>query len=68
MKLLGCKNFVKNCEYITVDGGAERGHSDEPTLPEISNFLFHIGFEMTGLFSGQSRALFKNTSNEPKRN
>ena len=66
--LLGGKNFVKNCEYITVDGGAERGHSDEPTLPEISNFLFHMGFEMTGLFAGQSRALFKNTSNEPKRN
>lgn len=58
--LLGAMSFLKICEYVAVDGGAEKGLSADPTLPAVTNLLTGVGFEMVGFNDKQCRALFRN--------
>lgn len=60
--LKGAENTLSRFEYITVDGGEERGVSAESTIEEISNYLISNGFEMLKLDikTGMGRALFRN--------
>ena len=60
--LLGAKVFLRNCEYVAVDGGAERGVSREQTLPAVTNL--EEGYELIGLYENQCRALFRNKAYE----
>ena len=57
--LKGASKFLKSCDYIAVDGGAERGKSSQPTLPDVSNILYVYGFEMVALAPAQTRVLFR---------
>ena len=56
MILLGAKVFLRNCEYVAVDGGAR---SQKQTLPAVTNLLLE-GCELIGLYENQCRALFRN--------
>jgi FkbM family methyltransferase len=47
-------------EYIAIDGGPERGVSNEQTFSNVTNVLLKNGFEMTDVYFPWYRALFKN--------
>lgn len=61
--LEGAVNVLKNIEYISVDGGEERGANSEETLSTLANFLIQRGFVIVAIDipTGWGRALFKNT-------
>ena len=55
----GAKEFIKLCDYVAIDGGLERGVSEEATFPAINNFLLKSGFEMFDINGPSYRALFR---------
>ena len=60
--LKGAASCLSSFDYIAVDGGEERGLSEESTIEALSNHLISNGFDMIELDirSGCGRALFKN--------
>jgi FkbM family methyltransferase len=60
--LEGLGSSIKYCEYISVDGGYERGINAEQTLTSITNYLLTNGFEIVDIYFPWHRALFKKTN------
>lgn len=58
--LEGAKKSLKNIEYISVDGGYERGKKQEETLSIVLNQLMPLGYSIVFLNLKFGRALFKN--------
>ena len=58
--LKGLEGKLENCEYIAIDGGYERGESNEQTFTEISNFLILNNYKIIDIYFPWCRALFKN--------
>lgn len=58
--LQGANNFIKICEYITVDGGPERGIKKQITFPEINNYLLNNNFKLVDMNARLYRGLYKN--------
>ena len=54
---LDCINFV---EYISIDGGYERGLKKDQTFTEITNFLLKNNFEICDINFNWYRGLFHN--------
>lgn len=59
--LEGARKVLNKIDYITFDGGPERGVHQEKTFSAVSNFLFAEGFEMIDIYGPQYRALFRNS-------
>lgn len=59
--LRGAEKFIQRCEFIAIDGGNERGKTQEETFSFQSNFLFDKGFVLVGVNLKWGRALFRNT-------
>ena len=57
--LEGLGTSIKYCEYISVDGGYERGVNAEQTFTSITNYLLTNGFEIVDVYFPWHRALFK---------
>jgi len=62
--LEGLGNSLKYCEYISVDGGYERGKKAEQTMTTMTNYLLSNGFEMVDIYFPWHRALFKRSDNK----
>lgn len=60
--LEGLGSSIKYCEYISVDGGYERGINAEQTFTSITNYLLTNGFEIVDIYFPWHRALFKKTN------
>ena len=60
--LEGASDVLDLIEYISVDGGPERGVEEESTLPTVSNILINRGFELIAVKPNRLTALFRNTS------
>jgi FkbM family methyltransferase len=60
--LEGATASLKNIEYISVDGGYERGKKQEETLSIVLNQLMPLGFSIVFLNLKFGRALLKNCS------
>jgi FkbM family methyltransferase len=60
--LEGLGQKLKCCEYISVDGGYERGKEADQTLTTVTNYLLLNGFEMVDIYFPWYRALFKQSS------
>ncbi len=58
--LKGASEFITVCEYVAIDGGYERGKTQEETFSYQVNFLLRRNFEMIGVNLKQGRALFRN--------
>ena len=58
--LEGATASLKNIEYISVDGGYERGKNSEETLSSQLNFLLKNNFEIIEINLKWGRALLKN--------
>ena len=65
--LEGLGSSLKCCEYISVDGGYERGKEAEQTLSTVTNYLLLNGFEMVDIYFPWYRALYKRSDNEQSR-
>jgi FkbM family methyltransferase len=59
--LEGARQVINKIDYITFDGGPERGIHQEKTFSDVSNFLFTEGFIMIDIYGPQYRALFRNS-------
>lgn len=57
--LEGAKNILPIIEYVAIDGGYERGLSQDETFSFQTNFLIKFGFEMIGVNLRYARALFR---------
>ncbi len=57
--LEGLGSSINCCEYISVDGGYERGKNSEQTFTTITNYLLSNGFEIVDIYFPWYRALFK---------
>lgn len=57
--LMGCAGLLERCTYVVVDAGPERGPTQEPTAPEVCNFLFTHGFRMRRILPGRLIILFE---------
>lgn len=55
----GATEFLKNCEYVAIDGGPERGVRAEATFPDLNNRLSEMGFHMVELRGSRYRALYQ---------
>ena len=60
--LIGAGDRLKDIEYIAIDGGYERGISEEETFTTLTNFLIKRDFEILDIYFPWYRALFKNTN------
>ena len=60
--LIGAKERIKDIEYIAIDGGYERGISEEETFTTLTNFLIKKDFEILDIYFPWYRALFKNSN------
>ena len=60
--LLGAKKFLGICQFVAVDGGAERGQTEEVTMPAVSKILHEHGFVLMRTNPIQHRALFARRS------
>jgi FkbM family methyltransferase len=56
----GALDVLSRIEYIALDGGPERGTSEEETFSRINNILLNKGFELIGTNFNYGRALFIN--------
>lgn len=54
----GSLSVLKKTEFISVDGGPERGPQKRQTIEEISNILFENNFEIIFLNTKSAKALF----------
>ena len=59
--LIGAGDRLKDIEYIAIDGGYERGISEEETFTTLTNFLIKKDFEILDIYFPWYRALFKNS-------
>lgn len=57
--LEGSKDILNLIDYIAIDGGYERGTSQEETFSYLTNELIKNGFEMKGVKLYDCRALFQ---------
>lgn len=57
--LEGFGDKILCCEYIALDGGYERGKSEEQTLTTCTNYLLSNGFEMLDIYFPWYRALYR---------
>ncbi len=62
--LEGLGTNIKFCEYISIDGGYERGKKAEQTLTTLTNYLLLNGFEMVDIYFPWYRALYKRLDNK----
>ena len=58
--LQGCKNSLKNIEYISADVGPERGLSKKCTVTEVTNFLISRDFKLIDFGYPRIVAIYKN--------
>ena len=58
--LQGCKNSLKNIEYISADVGPERGLSKKCTMTEVTNFLISRDFKLLDFGYPRIVAIYKN--------
>ncbi len=58
--LLGALDYINFVEYISVDGGYERGPRKDQTFTEITNFLLKNNFEICDINFPWCRGLFRN--------
>jgi hypothetical protein len=58
--LTGARGAFSIIEYISVDGGYERGLQSEQTFTAITNLLLNNDFEIIDIYFPWHRALFKN--------
>ena len=58
--LEGLGDKLTYIEYVTADVGFERGHSQESTLPAVSNYLLQNNFRMVSVGHGRLCSLYKN--------
>lgn len=60
--LQGAIDSLQKIEFIAVDGGPERGVTNESTMEPVTNFLINNGFQMikVDLENRYCRALFRN--------
>ena len=58
--LRGALSTIQRTEYISVDGGPERGLDKSLTLPIVCNMLIENGFDMVRLNLKRGTGLFKN--------
>ena len=65
--LEGCAKFLRNVEYVAIDGGPERGVEKGITFPELNNTLLSSGFHMVGINGMAFRALYRNTKFDAER-
>lgn len=57
--LLGAEKSIKICDYIAIDGGPERGESQEETFSAVATQLMSSGFDLVGMNFSNGRGLFK---------
>ena len=57
--LEGLGDKIRNCEYIALDGGYERGKDCEQTFTRCTNYLLDNGFELIDIYFPWCRALYK---------
>lgn len=60
--LEGTKQNLKIIEYVSVDGGPERGINEIETLSECKKILFEYNFKIVHLNTKDFKALFRNES------
>lgn len=65
--LKGSQGALEKVEYIAIDGGYERGITNEQTFTVVTNFLLDHGYEMLDIYFPWNRALFQNKSFKKKR-
>ena len=58
--LEGLKDKLAYIEYVTADVGFESGHSQDSTLPSVTNYLLQNNFRMISVDQGRLCALYKN--------
>ena len=61
--LLGSMETLKNCEYIVVDSGKERGKNKLETTMEVCNLLITNNFKLIDINHERITLLFKNNLN-----
>ncbi|WP_337267769.1 FkbM family methyltransferase [Oryzifoliimicrobium ureilyticus] len=59
--LAGAENALAVTDFITVDGGFERGKEKATTAPQVINTLLHKGFELVSWDQSWGRFLFRST-------
>ena len=47
--ILGASEFIKNCRWVVVDGGPERGLEEETTIEKCTNLLIQQKFSLVSL-------------------
>ena len=57
--LAGAQRFLRLCDYVAIDGGAERGIEQAETFSSQTNLLLGHGFELLRTDVGTGRALFR---------
>ena len=60
--LRGAGDRLKDIEYIAIDGGYERGISEEETFTTLTNFLIKKNFQILDIYFPWYRGLFKNSN------
>ena len=58
----GAGDRLKDIEYIAIDGGYERGISEEETFTTLTNFLIKKNFQILDIYFPWYRGLFKNSN------
>ena len=58
--LMGAINTLKECEYVVVDSGKERGKKKEETTIFVINFLLQNNFELIYINHERITLMFKN--------
>lgn len=58
--LRGATEILEKIEFIAADLGPERGSNNEPSLPDVVNFLTGRGFVVEYFLPGRSILLFRN--------
>ena len=61
--LSGANDVISRCQYVAIDGGYERGKSQEETFTMQSDFLHKNNFSLIKVNFQWRRALFKNNQN-----
>jgi len=59
--LEGARDVLNKIDYVSFDGGPERGVTQEKTFSTVANFLYAEGFVMLDIYGPQYRALFRNS-------
>jgi FkbM family methyltransferase len=56
----GCRDILRNIEYVSADVGFERGVGQANTLAPVTNFLLDQGFELVDVGRPRLVALYRN--------